>query len=58
VYELLVAPEILVDVPRCHWYVKVGAGAPVHVPVVEDNELPTDAVPVTAGASVLMGNDP
>jgi hypothetical protein len=34
VYVLDVAPLIFV-VTRCHWYVNVGAGSPVQVPVVE-----------------------
>jgi len=57
VYVLDVAPLMFV-VTRCHWYVYVGVGTPVQVPVVELNVCPNVAVPVTAGATVLAGGDP
>ena len=53
-YVLAVAPLIGV-VTRCHWYVYVGVGTPVQVPVVQDNVLPNVAVPDTTGAIVLTG---
>jgi hypothetical protein len=42
-------------VTRCHWYVNVGVGTPVHVPLVVVSVCPKVAVPVTAGATVLTG---
>ena len=56
-YVLEVAPLMFV-VTRCHWYVNVGAGAPVHVPFVVVSVEPNEAVPVTAGATVLTGAEP
>ena len=35
-----------------HWYVNVGAGDPVHVPLFAVNFAPTLAVPVSVGFSV------
>jgi hypothetical protein len=57
VYVLDVAPLIL-EPALCHWYVNVGVGTPVQVPVVELNVCPKVAVPETAGATVFAGGDP
>ena len=56
-YVLEVAPVIFV-VTRCHWYVNVGVGVPVQVPLVVVRVCPTTVVPVTAGATVLTGAVP
>jgi hypothetical protein len=53
-YVLDVALPIL-EPARCHWYVNVGVGAPVQVPLVVLKVCPTVAVPDTTGATVLMG---
>jgi hypothetical protein len=53
-----VAPLIDVLGLLNHWYVNVGAGAPVHVPLVVVSVEPNVAVPVTAGATVLTGAEP
>ena len=37
-----------------HWYVNVGAGDPVHVPLFAVKVLPTLAVPVSVGFSVAV----
>ena len=37
-----------------HWYVNVGAGDPVHVPLFAVNFAPTLAVPVSVGFSVAV----
>jgi hypothetical protein len=57
-YVLEVAPPIDVLGLLNHWYVNVGAGAPVHVPLVVVSVEPNEAVPVTAGATVLTGAAP
>jgi hypothetical protein len=51
---LAVAAGILVAV-CCHWYEKVGAGVPVHVPFVVVKVCPATAVPETTGATVFAG---
>ena len=40
---------------RCHWYVYVIVGVPVHVPVVDDSARPSRAVPETTGTTVFTG---
>jgi hypothetical protein len=57
VYEELVAPDIFDDT-RCHWYVKVGAGEPDHIPVEQLRTDPTDTVPVITGGVILKGITP
>jgi hypothetical protein len=56
-YVLFVAPEML-EVPRCHWYVNVGVGAPVQVPVELERVAPITASPVITGTDVLLGAMP
>jgi hypothetical protein len=53
-YVLEVAPLIGV-VTRCHWYVKVGVGTPVQVPLVVVSVEPNVAVPETTGATLFTG---
>jgi len=38
-----------------HWYVKVGAGALVHVPALAKSDNPTFGVPEIDGATVFTG---
>ena len=43
---------------RCHWYVKVGAGAALHVPLWAAKVWVLIGVPVIDGAMLLSGNTP
>ena len=43
------------DVQRCHWYVYIGVGMPVHVPLSVVRTLPVVVVPVTFGRAVFAG---
>src|SRR3954453_3265509 len=59
VYVVFVAVEMFEHEPltthRCHWYVNVGAGLPVHVPEFVVRSCPTEAVPLTTGMAVFVG---
>ena len=57
VYVDEVAPDIGFA-PLYHWYVYVGIGVPMHVPVVLDSICPTTAVPEMTGATVFDGGIP
>lgn len=57
VYVDEVAPDIGFA-PLYHWYVYVGIGVPIHVPVVLDSVCPTTAVPEMTGATVFDGGIP